>query len=691
MPKNMPETTRIEYSNEENTRSYSEKISDLRRNDKNINDNVKLRDQYFKIIEDTGYSKNRNEEYLDIQVPFSALENRKLEENMSPEDRAILQQERRNDPTIDDIYEDEELANYQYHENIKDDFEDILSSIDKDSEEYQDIEKVENLITKLTNSDSIELYEFDDFDITLDNPNLDENVYLQFKGENNNYVIDYQNFVEKNDERLKTDDYKEMKNIENNNESTNSIGSITKNNKLEIEYDEYKDKAINIVENFPEDIHKIERELENYDFASEKYYEYLKDKYTDFNQYLKDNNISNPYEKYSEDLIKNTKAYSDIRLKMEEIDDEHFSQHGEHLSNYIYDDEEIKSTSQNLQKLKSVELEKNVISLLPKDQQENNYRETLSRLDKNKSTLKEDLKSYMSNIKIDNAINSVKHHFENIKVKAEDIHKTFKDLGSWNTENKYVKNINDVVDKIKNLSQKNENKIDLNDPELLKKLETKFKESNDYINKIENINLQDQKLKDNHLNYLSNSLEISNPTLAKETNTITESLSDLSKEDKLNLYNHSKDIESITHDLNFHKPEDIKTIVETHKLTNAIEKDLGKSTVDESRKDYLVSNVKKPAINESFSDNPKLKSYMNNSNDFIQNTSRSDLKKYQERGNVEINKINDNKKANTLKNNDLLQRYNKQEVKQNTNNTSLAEENTNEKQQQTKKQGIQIR
>lgn len=490
---------------------------------------------------------------------------------------------------------------------------------------------------------------------------------INTKNKESNHTFEFNNIA----------DYKEMKNIEN--------------NKLEIEYDEYKDKAVNIVKNSSEDIHKIERELENYDFASEKYNEYLKDKYTDFNQYLKDNNISNPYEKYSEDLIKNTKAYSDIRLKMEEIDDEHFSQHGKHVSNYIDYGEEIKSTSQNLQKLKSVELEKNVIGLLPKDQQENNYRETLSRLDKNKSTLKEDLKSYMSNTKIDNAINSVKHHFENIKVKAEDIHQNFKDLGSWNTENKYVKNINDVVDKIKNLSQKNENKIDLNDPELLKKLETKFKESNDYINKIENINLQDQKLKDNHLNYLSNSLEISNPTLAKETNTITESLSDLSKEDKLNLYNHSKDIESITHDSNFHKPEDIKTIVETHKLTNAIEKDLGKSTVDESRKDYLVSNVKKPAINENFSDNPKLKSYMNNSNDFIQNTSKNDLKKYQERGNVEINKINDNKKANTLKNNDLLQRYNKQEVKQNTNNTSIAEENINEKQQQTKKQGIQIR
>ena len=133
-------------------------------------------------------------------------------------------------------------------------------------------------------------------------------MYLQFKGENNNYVIDYQNFVEKNDERLEID--------------------ITKDNieysELEVEYDKYKDKAINIAEKFPEDVNKIERELENYDFASEKYNEYLKNKYTDFNQYLKDNNISNPYEKYSDDLIKNTKTYSDIRLKMEEIDDEHF-------------------------------------------------------------------------------------------------------------------------------------------------------------------------------------------------------------------------------------------------------------------------------------------------------------------------------------------------------------------------------
>ncbi|MGI2256800.1 hypothetical protein [Staphylococcus cohnii] len=691
MPKNIPETTRFEYSNEENTRSYSEKIADLRRNDKNINDNVKLRDQYFKIIEDTGYSKNRNEDYLDIQVPISALENRKLEEDMSPEDRAILQQERRDDPTIDDIYEDEELANYQYHENIKDDFEDILSSIDKDSEEYQDIEKVENLITKLTNSDSIELYEFDDFDITLDNPNLDENVYLQFKGENSNYVIDYQNFVEKNDERLKTDDYKEMKNIENNNESTNSIGSITKNNKLEIEYDEYKNKAINLVENSTEDLHTIEKELEKYEFASENYHEYLKDKYTDFNQYLKDNNISNPNEKYSDDLIKNAKVYSNIRFKMEEIDDEYFSEHGKHVPNYIDYNEEIKSTAQNLQKLKSVELEKNVIGLLPKDQQENNYRETLSRLDKNKSTLKEDLKSYISNTKIDNAINSVKKHFENVKVKAEDIQQTFKDLGQWNTDNKFVKNIDTVIDKVKNLSQKNDNKIDINDPKLLEKLQTKFKESNDYINSVDENNHKEDLLKKEKSNYLENTLNIAKPQLLEQSHKISEDVADLTETQKLGLYNFAKDVESLTKDKNYSSYEDMKNNLDTIKITSQIENDLGKEIVDNRRLEYLVSDVKKPEILNTISDNQDhLNQFINKSNESIGNITRSDLKNYQQNANRELDKIQQTNRANDLRNNDLLKKYNSQkQIDTQQEKPSNSQENKNEVQQEDKEEKIE--
>lgn len=345
----------------------------------------------------------------------------------------------------------------------------------------------------------------------------------------------------------------------------------------------------------------------------------------------------------------------------------------------------------DIQKLKSVELEKNVIGLLPKDEQENNYKETLSRLEKNKTSLIDNLKTYMSNTKIDDVVNSVKQHFENIKVKIEDVNKTFKDLGTWNNDNKFVQNVDSIIDKVKNISQNNDNKLDINDPELLKKLEDKFKESNNYIDKVELNNSQDQKLKDNHLNYLSNNLEILNPNLLKETNEITNGLTELSKESKIELYNYSKDIESITKEKNYQSPEDIKTIIETHKLTNAIQNDLGESTLDNSRKDYLVSNITKPAINDNFSNNKSLESYMRNSNEIIKIATRNDLKKYQERGNTEINKINDTKKANTLKNNDLLQRYNKQNLQHNQNNNSLKEENTNEKKQQTKKQGIQIR
>lgn len=336
-------------------------------------------------------------------------------------------------------------------------------------------------------------------------------------------------------------------------------------------------------------------------------------------------------------------------------------------------------TSTDLQKLKSVEVEKNVIGLLPKEQQENKFKETLSRLEKNKSSLKDNLKNYMSNEKIDNAINSVKQHFENIKVKTEDIQQTFKDLGSWNTENKFIKNIDNVVDKVKGIAQKNENKLDINDPDLFKKLETKFKESNSFIENIEKTNNIDNQLSNERLKFHENTLKIINPEMESTTNNITSSLSDLSKEDKLNLYNYSKDINSLNLGKNFTEPENIKTAIESQKLINSIENEFGKSTVDESRKEYLVSNTAKPTVNNNFNDNPTLKNFTNNANQFITNIDKNDLKSYQQNCNVEVSKINNNQKSNTLKNNDLLQKYNKQnEPKQQQSNTQ-EEEQKNEK------------
>lgn len=285
----------------------------------------------------------------------------------------------------------------------------------------------------------------------------------------------------------------------------------------------------------------------------------------------------------------------------------------------------------------------------------------------------------MSNEKIDNVINSVKQHFENIKVKAEDVQQTFKDLGSWNTENKFIKNIDNVVDKVKGIAQNNEDKLDINDPDLLKKLETKFKESNDFIENIEKTNNIDDQLSNERLKFHENTLKIINPEMESTTNTITSSLSDLSKEDKLNLYNYSKDINSLNQEKNFNKPENIKTAIESQKLINSIENELGKSTVDESRKEYLVSDTIKPSVNNNFNNNPNLKKFTNNANQFINKIDKNDLKSYQQNSNIEISKINNNQKSNTLKNNDLLKRYNKQNEPKRQDSKTQEEEQTNEK------------
>lgn len=394
------------------------------------------------------------------------------------------------------------------------------------------------------------------------------------------------------------------------------------------------------------------------------------------------------FDPFLEDNINNVKIVEELNQDLTKSNQKDFSNNmdykKESLNNnneqhFIKNNGNVIQEKEELQKLKSVEVEKNVIGLLPKEQQENTFKETLSRLDNNKTSLKDNLKNYMSNEKIDNVINSVKQHFENIKVKAEDVQQTFKDLGSWNTENKFIKNIDNVVDKVKGIAQNNEDKLDINDPDLLKKLETKFKESNDFIENIEKTNNIDDQLSNERLKFHENTLKIINPEMESTTNTITSSLSDLSKEDKLNLYNYSKDINSLNQEKNFNKPENIKTAIESQKLINSIENELGKSTVDESRKEYLVSDTIKPSVNNNFNNNPNLKKFTNNANQFINKIDKNDLKSYQQNSNIEISKINNNQKSNTLKNNDLLKRYNKQNEPKRQDSKTQEEEQTNEK------------
>lgn len=385
-------------------------------------------------------------------------------------------------------------------------------------------------------------------------------------------------------------------------------------------------------------------------------------RYDEFNKI--ENQVSNAKDLHSY-AVNNFSNINNLEFNVDKNNDLNlsFSNNGkEVLLNKSNNDEIVESENSKIQNLKSVELEKNVIGLLPKEQQENNYKETLSRLEKNKSTLKDDLKSYMSNAKIDNAINSVKQHFENVKVKAEDIHKTFKDLGQWNTDNKFVKNIDTVVNKVKNISLKSENKIDLNDPKLLEKLQNKFKESNKFIESVEEENNKHSKLKETKANYLRETLSIASPHLLENSKQTNENISQLSSDQKIDLYNYAKDIESLTKDKNFSSYEDMKNNLDTIKITSNIENDLGKNFVDDKRQEYLTSNIKKPATTEKIYENlNQLNDYIEKSNNTIGNVTKSDLKNYQQNANNELNNIQQNKRANELKNNDLLQKFNNQE------------------------------
>ncbi|WP_204177949.1 hypothetical protein [Staphylococcus sp. GDY8P11P] len=553
---NLKSLNDINYSNENLYRSYHNDLAKQRINDESIDQNVRMRDEYFKLIEDYGFSRNQNETFLEFYKDEVESETKNIninEEDMSEEDREILRQEIESDPTIDDSAEEELLQMYMYHSDLKESFDDILSNIDTNSNEYNDISKVEELISKVSDKDNLIYYNSID-DISLTNSNLDNDISIQIKDEDM-YENTYNNVINNNSLDFNIYNYNQEYSLDKQlDKLNNNIGNNLKNPNLENEYSEYKNKAINLVENSTEDLHTIEKELEKYEFASENYHEYLKDKYTDFNQYLKDNNISNPNEKYSDDLIKNAKVYSNIRLKMEEIDDEYFSEYGKHVPNYI------------------------------------DYNEEIS--------------------------------------------KSF---------------------------QKNENNIDLDDPQLLEKLQDKFKESNEFIKSVEDENIRNNKLKDIKLNYLSETLSVASQNLLEQSNKINNDISKLSEEEKIDLYNHAKDIESLTKDNNNSSYEDMKINLDTIKITSTIENQFGKDSIENERQSYLTSDVKKPSISENPSDNlENLNIYVSNTNNILRASDINDLKKYQINATNELKDIQQNKRANELKNNDLLQKFNNQ-------------------------------
>lgn len=331
-------------------------------------------------------------------------------------------------------------------------------------------------------------------------------------------------------------------------------------------------------------------------------------------------------------------------------------------NNNIHDKNLKKDTSTDLQKLKSVEVEKNVIGLLPKDQQENTFKETLSRLDNNKTSLKDNLKKYMSNEKIDNAINSVKHHFENIKVKAEDVQQTFKDLGQWNTENKFVKDIDNVINSVKDLGKKHENELLQSDSNsIMSKLNNEYLELKEFVNKAEQDNntfKEEQNIRSEFVSKMLNAKQIEIDFDPKEVTK------DLSENQKLEVYNQLKD-------LNHHYQNNANTT----SLVKEQENKVIIKNLEENNPEFINKRQEHVTLKQSLqpikieTTNEKLDSIIKDSNKDIKKMDGLDKKNFKESKNKEKTITNQNSQSSKIKSNDMfkkMEKLNQQTINENT-------------------------
>ncbi|QDW90403.1 hypothetical protein DWB98_13225 (plasmid) [Staphylococcus xylosus] len=305
-----------------------------------------------------------------------------------------------------------------------------------------------------------------------------------------------------------------------------------------------------------------------------------------------------------------------------------------------------------IQKLKSVELEKNVIGLLPKDEQENNYKETLSRLEKNKSSLTDNLKTYMSNTKIDDVVNSVKQYFENIKVKAEDINQNFKDLGSWNKDNNFVKNIDNVITSIKELGKKHESELlNSNSDSIMNKLNNEYIELKDYLNKADLDNDSYNKQKSIRHEYINNTLNSKQINVDFDPKNVTKDLTD---NQKTEVYNYLKDMNN-----HYNNRADTSSLIK-ERDNNLIIKELeaDNPNLKEYRNEYInlkqsISPIKLETSSE------KLNSIIKQGNKDISKMNRLDKIGFKEQRKEEKRISNQNIQSNKIKSNDMFKKMDK--------------------------------
>jgi hypothetical protein len=318
-------------------------------------------------------------------------------------------------------------------------------------------------------------------------------------------------------------------------------------------------------------------------------------------------------------------------------------------------DSVIENENTKIQKLKSVELEKNIIGLLPKEEQQNNFKETLSRLEKNKSDLVSHLKEQLGINKVNDIIKSVKDNFENIKVKAEDIHQTFKDLGNWNTNNNFVKNIDNVVVSIKELGKKHENELLQSDSKsIMNKLSKEYNELKNFVNKAENEDKIYNQKNEVRNNFIKETLKLNGVNTKVNSQELLENLSD---NQKTGLYNYLKDTNS--HYKNLSTDSSMEKEYQNNVLIKEIEKQMPE--VIKHREEYLATNPKIQTLNFDNS-NDKIKEFIDNRNSDIKNMSKNDRTNSTVNQKQELNISKQNNKSNQIKNNDMFKKMNRIEA-----------------------------
>ncbi len=326
----------------------------------------------------------------------------------------------------------------------------------------------------------------------------------------------------------------------------------------------------------------------------------------------------------------------------------------------------------NIDKLKSIELEKNIIGLLPKEEQQNDFKETLSRLEKNKSDLVSHLKEQLGINKVNDIIKSVKDNFENIKVKAEDIHQTFKDLGNWNTNNNFVKNIDNVVVSIKELGKKHENELLQSDSKsIMNKLSKEYNDLKNFVNKAENEDKIYNQKNEVRNNFIKDTLKLNGVNTEFNSQELLENLSD---NQKAGLYNYLKDTNS--HYKNLSTDSSMEKEYQNNVLIKDIEKQMPE--VIKHREEYLATNPKIQTLNFDNS-NDKIKDFIDNRNNDIKNMSKNDRTNSAVNQKQELNISKQNNKSNQIKNNDMFKKMNKIEA-----------ENLEQTQNETKKKSNSI-